>query len=94
VASPILRAFLGARPVEPCLRLPLQTKANRAYGEAPRAPIPASTAEDCPAAGSGATSTSGARGTKGAARPGVVTTAGRPTSCAASTSACSDLPVG
>jgi hypothetical protein len=64
----ILRAFVGARPAKPCLRLlkgrdgkfkthseksetgvssdtyPLRTKANRACGEAPRAPIPAGAA--------------------------------------------------
>jgi hypothetical protein len=39
---------------------PLQGKANRAYGEAPRAPIPAGAAEGCPAAGFGTVSTSNA----------------------------------
>jgi hypothetical protein len=113
-ASPVLRAFLGARPVELCLRLlkegekarsrhteektkaevssdtyPLRTRANRACGEAPRASAFAGTAEGSPAADSGAASTSGARGAKGVACLGVITTAGGPTSCAASTGDCS-----
>jgi hypothetical protein len=113
-ASLVLRAFLGARPVELYLRLlkegeetrsrhteektkaevssdtyPLRTRANRAYGEAPRASALAGTAEGSPAADSGAASTSGARGAKGAARPGIVTMAEGPTSCAAGTGDCS-----
>jgi hypothetical protein len=67
----------------------LRGKANRACGEAPRAPVSAGAAEGCPAAGFGAASTSGARGAKRVARPGVVTTAGGPTSCTAGTGACS-----
>jgi hypothetical protein len=78
----VLRAFVGARPAKPCLRLlkerdgkfkthnertktevssdtyPLRGKANRACGEAPRAPIPAGVAEGCPAAGFGTVSAS------------------------------------
>jgi hypothetical protein len=113
-ASPVLRAFLGARPVELCLRLlkegektrsrhteektkaevssdtyPLRTRANRACGEAPRASALAGAAEGSPAADPGAASTSGARGAKGAARLGVVTMAGGPTSYAAGTGDCS-----
>jgi hypothetical protein len=68
---------------------PLRTRANRACAEAPRASVPAGAAEGCPAADSGAASTLGARGAEGAARPDVVTTSGGPTSCAASTGACS-----
>lgn len=64
-ASPVLRAFLGARPVELCLRFPLRTRANRACGEAPRASALSGTVEGSPAADSGAASTSGARGAKG-----------------------------
>jgi hypothetical protein len=63
---------------------PLRGKANRAYGEAPRAPIPAGAAEGCPAAGFGTVSALDARGTEGAVCPGVVTTAEGPASCAAS----------
>jgi hypothetical protein len=109
----VLRAFVGATPAEPCLRLlkeregkfkthgektktevssdtyPLRGKANRACGEAPWAPISAGAAEGCPAAGFGAASTSGARGTKGATCPGVVTTAERPASCTAGAGTCS-----
>jgi hypothetical protein len=109
----VLRAFVGARPAKPCLRLqkgrdgkfktqsekteigvssdtyPLRTKANRACGEAPQAPIPAGAAEGCPAAGFGTVSASDARGTEGAACPGVVTTAEGPASCAASVGTCS-----
>jgi hypothetical protein len=114
-AGPVLRAFVGARPAKPCLRLlkerereskfkthsektktevssdtyPLRGKANRACGEAPRAPFSAGAAEGCPAAGFGAASTSGARGAEGAARPGIVTTAGGPTSYTAGTGTCS-----
>jgi hypothetical protein len=66
----------------------LRGMANRAYGEAPRAPVSAGAAEGCPAAGFGAASASGARGAEGAACPGVVTTAGGPTSCTAGTGAC------
>jgi hypothetical protein len=113
-ASPVLRAFLGARPVKLYLRLlkegektrsrhteektkaevssdtyPLRTRANRACGEAPRASTLAGAAEGSLAADSGVASTSGARGAKGAARPGVVTMAGGPTSRAAGTSDCS-----
>jgi hypothetical protein len=68
---------------------PLRTRVNRACGEALRASVLAGAAEGCPAADSGAASASGARGTEGAARPGVVTTSGGPTSCAADTGACS-----
>jgi hypothetical protein len=68
---------------------PLGGKANRACGEAPRAPVSAGAAEGCPAAGFGAASTSGARGAEGAARPGIVTTAGGPTSYTAGMSTCS-----
>jgi hypothetical protein len=109
----VLRAFLGARPAEPCLRLlkerdgkfkthsekteigvssdtyPLWTTANRACGEAPQAPTLAGAAEGCPAAGFGTVSASDARGAKGAACPGVVTTAEGPASCAASAGTCS-----
>jgi hypothetical protein len=67
----------------------LQGKANRARGEAPRAPISAGAAEGCPATGFGAASTSGTRGVEGAACPGVVLTAEGPTSCIASTGTCS-----
>jgi hypothetical protein len=67
---------------------PLWGKANRACGEAPRALVSADAAEGCPAAGFGAASTSGARGAEGAARPGVVTTAEGPASCAACAGAC------
>jgi hypothetical protein len=103
----VLRAFVGARPAGPCLRLlkerdgkfmthsgktkteassdtyPLRGKANRACGEAPRAPVSAGAAEGCPAA------SFSARGIEGAALPGVVTTAGGPTSYTADTGACS-----
>jgi hypothetical protein len=68
---------------------PLRGKANGACGEAPRAPVSAGTAEGCPAAGFGTASASGARGAEGAARPGVVTTVGGPTSYTAVTGACS-----
>jgi hypothetical protein len=68
---------------------PLRGKANRACGEAPRAPISAGAAEGCPAAGFGAASASGARGDEGAALPGVVTTTEGPASCAASVGTCS-----
>jgi hypothetical protein len=109
----VLRAFLGARPAKPCLRLlkerddkfkthsektktgvssdtyPLRTTANRACGEAPRAPTPAGAAEGCPAVGFGTVSSSDARGAEGAACPGVVTTAEGPASCVASAGTCS-----
>jgi hypothetical protein len=113
-AGTVLRAFRGARPAEPCLRLlkegektrsrhteektkaevssdtyPLRTKANRACGEAPRASTLAGAAEGSLAADSGAASTSGARGAKEAAYPGVVTMAEGPTSCVAGTGDCS-----
>jgi hypothetical protein len=39
---------------------PLWGKANRACGEAPRAPVPGGAAEGCPATGFGAASVSGA----------------------------------
>jgi hypothetical protein len=68
---------------------PLQGKANRACGEAPRAPIPAGAAEGCPATGFGTVSTSDARGAEGAACPGVVTTAEGPASRAANAGTCS-----
>jgi hypothetical protein len=67
----------------------LWTKANRACGEAPRASVPVDAAKGCPAADSGAASASGARGTEGAACPGVVTTTGGSTSYTAGTGACS-----
>jgi hypothetical protein len=112
-AVPVLRAFVGARPAEPCLRLLkereskfmihsektktevpsdtylLRGKANRARGEAPRAPVSAGAAEGCPAAGFGAASTSGARGAEGAACQGVVTTDEGPASYAAGAGTCS-----
>jgi hypothetical protein len=55
---------------------PLRTKANRAYGEAPRASVPAGAAEVRPAAGFGAVPTSGARGAGGTARGSTSCTAG------------------
>jgi hypothetical protein len=64
----------------------LRGKANRACGDAPRAPIPSGAAEGCPATGFGTVSASDARGAEGAACPGVVTTAEGPASCAASAS--------
>jgi hypothetical protein len=60
---------------------PLRGKANRACGEAPRAPVSAGAADGGPAAGGGAASASGARGAKGAALPGVDTTAGGSLAC-------------
>jgi hypothetical protein len=48
---------------------PLRGKANRDCGEAPRAVASGGAAEGCPAAGFSAASTSGARGTEGAACP-------------------------
>jgi hypothetical protein len=104
----VLRAFVGARPAKPCLRLlkerdgkfkthnertkievssdtySLRGKANRACGEAPRAPIPAGAAEGCLAASFGTISASDAQGAEGAAGPGAVTMVEGPTSCAAS----------
>jgi hypothetical protein len=68
---------------------PLRTKANRACGEAPRAPILAGAAEGCPAAGFGTVSASDARGTEGAACPGIITAAEGPAACAASAGTCS-----
>jgi hypothetical protein len=65
---------------------PLRGKANRARGEAPRAPVSVGAAEGCPATGFGAASTSGA---EGAACPGVVTTDEGPTSCTAGAGTCS-----
>jgi hypothetical protein len=53
---------------------PLRTKANRAYGEAPRASAPADAAKVCPAAGFGTIPASGARGAEGTIRPTAVTT--------------------
>jgi hypothetical protein len=112
-ASFFLRAFVGARPAKPCLRLlkerdgkfkthnertktevssdtyPLRGKANRACGEAPRAPIPAGAAEGCPTASFDTVSASDARGTEGAACPGVVTMAKGPAFWAASAGTCS-----
>jgi hypothetical protein len=112
-AGIVLRAFLGARPAKPCLRLlkgrddkfkthseksetgvsldtyPLRTKANRACGEAPRAPIPVGAAEGCPAAGFSTVSASDARGAEGAACPGIIMAAEGPASCAASAGTCS-----
>jgi hypothetical protein len=103
-AGPFLRAFEGARPAEPCLRLlkrrrgrfkthsektetevssdtyPLRGKANRTCVEAPQAPVSAGAAEGCPMAGFDAASTSDAQGAEGAACPGDIATAGRPTS--------------
>jgi hypothetical protein len=112
-ASFVLRAFMGARPAKPCLRLlkerdgkfkihnegtktevssdtyPLRGKANRACGEAPRAPIPAGAAEGCPAAGFGTVSALDARGAEGAACLGIITAAEGPASCTASAGTCS-----
>jgi hypothetical protein len=68
---------------------PLRGKANRACGEALRAPVSAGATEGSPAAGFGAASAPGAQGTKGVALPGVDTTAGGTTSCTAGTGACS-----
>jgi hypothetical protein len=109
----VLRAFVGARPAKPCLRLlkerdgkfkihnegtktgvssdtySLRGKANRACGEAPRAHIPAGSAESCPAAGFDTVSASDARGTDGPACPGIITAAEGPASCAASAGTCS-----
>jgi hypothetical protein len=109
----VLRAFVGARPAKPYLRLlkereskfkahnertkievssdtyPLRGKANRACGEAPRAPIPVGAAEGCPATGFGTVSALDARGAEGAAFPGVVTTVEGPASWAASVGTCS-----
>jgi hypothetical protein len=68
---------------------PLQGKANRACGEAPRAPIPAGTAEGCPTAGFGTVSASNARGAKKASCLGVVTMAEGPASGAANAGTCS-----
>ena len=109
----ILRAFVGARPAKPWLRLlkerddkfkihnegtktevssdtyPLRGKANRACGEAPRAPIPAGAAEGCPATGFDTVSASDARGAEAAACPGDIATAGGPTSRTAGTGTCS-----
>jgi hypothetical protein len=67
---------------------PLRTKASRACGEAPRAPVPTGAAESCPDVGFGAASASDARGAEGAACPGVAMAKG-PTSCTASTGTCS-----
>jgi hypothetical protein len=53
---------------------PLRTKANRAYGEAPRALALAGAARVCPAAGFGTIPTSGAWGAEGTVCPGAVTT--------------------
>jgi hypothetical protein len=68
---------------------PLRGKANRAFGETPRAPVSVGAAEGCPAAGFDAASTSDARGAEGAACPGDATTAEGPTSRTAGTGACS-----
>jgi hypothetical protein len=68
---------------------PLRGKANRACGEAPRAPASAGAAEGCPGAGFDAASVSDARGAEGTTCPGVVTTAEGPASCAASAGTCS-----
>jgi hypothetical protein len=68
---------------------PLRGKANRACWEVPRAPASAGAAEDCPVAGFGAASASGARGAKGAALLGVDTMARGTTSYTAGTGACS-----
>jgi hypothetical protein len=64
----------GARTEVSSDTYPLRTKANRAYEEAPRASVPAGTAEVCPAAGFRTVPASGARGAEGTVRPGVVTT--------------------
>jgi hypothetical protein len=64
---------------------PLWGKANRACGEAPRAPASAGAVEDCPAAGFSTASALGARGAKGIALPGVDTTARGTTSKRVST---------
>jgi hypothetical protein len=62
---------------------PLRGKANRACGEAPRAPIPTGAAKGCPPpAGYSTVSASDARGAEGAICPGVVTMAEGPTPCA------------
>ena len=99
-AGTALRAFVGARPVRPYLRLlkgrekassghatkeakteafsgtyPLRTKANRAYGEAPRASVPAGATKVRPTGGFSVAPTSGARGDEGAACPRDVTMA-------------------
>jgi hypothetical protein len=111
--GPVLRAFVGVRPVEPCLRLlkgrkdkikihrkmaetrvpldtyPLRGKANRAYGETSRTPVSADATEGWPAVGFDAASASDARGTKGAACPGDVTTAEGTTSRTGGTGTCS-----
>jgi hypothetical protein len=68
---------------------PLRTKANRACGEAPRAPIPAGAAEGCPTAGFGTVSALDARGTEEATCPGVVTATEGSTSCATNAGTCS-----
>jgi hypothetical protein len=68
---------------------PLRGKANRAYGEAPWAPIPAGAVEGCPAADFGTVSASDARGAEGAACPGIITAAEGPASYAASAGTCS-----
>jgi hypothetical protein len=62
---------------------PLRGKANRACGETPRAPVSAGAAKGCLAAGFGTVFASDARGTEGAAFPGVVTMAEGPASCTA-----------
>jgi hypothetical protein len=64
----------GARTEVSSDTYPLRTKANRAYGEAPRTLVPAGTTEVCPAAGFGTIPASGARGAEGMVRPGAVTT--------------------
>jgi hypothetical protein len=68
---------------------PLRGKANLACGEAPRAPTPACAAEGCPATGFDTVSASDARGTEGAACPGVITTVEGPASYTTSAGTCS-----
>jgi hypothetical protein len=63
---------------------PLRTKANRACGEAPQAPIPVGATEGCPASGFGTVSASDARGAEGAACLGIIKATEGPASCAAS----------
>jgi hypothetical protein len=52
---------------------PLRATTNRAYGEAPRASVPAGTTKVCPIAGFDTIPASGARGAEGTVRPGADT---------------------
>jgi hypothetical protein len=79
----------GARTEVSSDTYPLRSKANRAYGEAPRASVPAGTAEVCPAAGFVTVPTSGARGAEGTVHPGAVTMTRGSTSCVTGTGDCS-----